>query len=106
MSTDLVLVTGASGYIAAHIIQQLLEQGYRVRGTVRNLNDDKKVSALKNIFKNPKFPLELVEANLLNENSWTNAVKDCTIVLHTASPFPSGPPKDENELIKPAVEGF
>ena len=32
-----VLVTGASGFIATHLIKQLLEQGrYRIRGTVRS----------------------------------------------------------------------
>ena len=31
-----VLVTGATGFIAAWIIQQLLEDGYHVRGTVRS----------------------------------------------------------------------
>jgi hypothetical protein len=33
----IVLVTGASGFVATHLIKQLLKQGrYRVRGTVRN----------------------------------------------------------------------
>ena len=32
---SLVLVTGASGYIATHIVDQLLLAGYHVRGTVR-----------------------------------------------------------------------
>ena len=31
-----VLVTGASGYVASWIIRYLLEDGYTVRGTVRN----------------------------------------------------------------------
>ena len=30
-----VLVTGASGFIATHLVAQLLERGYDVRGTVR-----------------------------------------------------------------------
>ena len=34
--TDLVLVTGVSGFIASHVTAKLLEQGYAVRGTVRN----------------------------------------------------------------------
>jgi dihydroflavonol-4-reductase len=32
-----ILVTGATGFVAGHIIQMLLEQGNRVRGTVRDL---------------------------------------------------------------------
>ena len=33
---SVVLVTGVNGYIASHIAEQLLEHGYRVRGTVRD----------------------------------------------------------------------
>jgi nucleoside-diphosphate-sugar epimerase len=102
---DLILVTGASGYIAAHIVKQLMENGYRVRGTVRNLTDSKKCDPLRKLVENPKHPLELVEADLLNESSWPNAVAGCTYVVHTASPFPNAAPKDEMELIKPAVDG-
>ena len=41
----IVLVTGASGFIATHLIQQLLEQGrYHVRGTVRSLKKEEKVN--------------------------------------------------------------
>ena len=87
--SDLVLVTGASGYIATHIVKQLLELGYRVRGTVRSLTDDKKVAPLRKLVDKSKHELELVEADLLNENSWLDAVKGCTYVLHTASPFPN-----------------
>lgn len=43
----IVLVTGASGFIATHIIKQLLEQGrYHVRGTVRSLKKEQKVLIL------------------------------------------------------------
>jgi nucleoside-diphosphate-sugar epimerase len=65
-----------------------MEKGYRVRGTVRSLRDEKKVAPLRGLVSNPKHPLELVEADLLNETVWLNIVKDCTIVIHTASPFP------------------
>ena len=105
MEKELVLVTGASGYIASHIVEQLLHEGYKVRGTIRSLKDEKKVLPLRSLAKNP-HSLELVEANLLDENSWYNAVNGCAFVLHTASPFPSTIPDDENEIIKPAVEGL
>ena len=40
----IVLVTGASGFVGAHLIKQLLEQGrYRVRGTVRSKKRQEKV---------------------------------------------------------------
>ena len=107
MSTndELVLVTGASGYIATHIVKLLLEKGYRVRGTVRSLKDEKKVGPLKRLAVNAKHPLELVEADLTSEKGWAEAVKDCDYVMHTASPVPTKIPKDENETIRPAVDG-
>lgn len=43
----LVLVTGASGFLAGHIINILLEKGYKVRGTVRSLKDNNKVNHIK-----------------------------------------------------------
>ena len=102
---EIVLVTGASGYIATHIIKQLLELDYRVRGTVRSLKNESKVAPLRKLVNNPKHELELVEADLLDEKSWLDAVRGCTYVLHTASPFPNEAPADENELITPAVNG-
>jgi len=100
-----VLVTGASGFIGSHIIQLLLERGYHVRGTVRNLNNEKKIAPLKQLHVNADKNLQLVEADLLNADSWNNAVQGCTYVMHVASPFPSVEPDDPNELIKPAVDG-
>ena len=100
-----VLVTGASGYIALHVVDQLLKAGHIVRGTVRSLKDEKKVEPIKRLAKNCKHPLELVEAELLDANSWKKAVQDIDIVLHIASPLPIQNPVDEQEVIKPAVEG-
>ena len=36
--TIIVTVTGATGYLGEHLVKSLLEQGYQVRGTVRNVN--------------------------------------------------------------------
>lgn len=71
MKVERVLVTGASGYIACHVVKQLLECGkFIVRGTVRNLNNEKKVKPLKNLCPGSKYPLELAEAELLDEHCW------------------------------------
>ncbi|KAL5463497.1 hypothetical protein EMCRGX_G032395 [Ephydatia muelleri] len=101
-----VLVTGASGYIATHLIQQLLKQGrFRVRGTVRNLSNESKIEPLKKLVPDAKYPLELVQADLKEAVDWVAAVKGCSYVFHVASPFPAKIPRDENTLIQPAVDG-
>jgi nucleoside-diphosphate-sugar epimerase len=100
----LVLVTGASGYVAGHCVRELLEHGYRVRGTVRNLADSRKTEHLRRMAA-PDGSLELVEADLSADRGWREAVAGCTYVLHVASPFPAEIPRDEMELIRPAVDG-
>lgn len=101
----LVLVTGATGYIAGHCIRELMEHGYRVRGTVRSLADASKTEHLRRMASALGGSLELVEANLSSDAGWREAVAGCTYVQHVASPFPPEVPKDENELIRPAVDG-
>ena len=41
----------------------------------------------------------------MNEQSMIDGAQGCEFIVHTASPFPLAQPKNENELIKPAVEG-
>ena len=102
----LVLVTGASGFIATHLVQQLLAKGEaKVRGTVRSLSSKEKIQPLYDLEPNAKYPLELVEADLNNEGSWKEAVSGCSYVYHVASPFPSNVPNHEDDIIKPAVNG-
>ena len=105
--TPVVLVTGASGFIATHTIKNLLVEGrYRVRGTVRNSSNEAKVAPLHALVPDAARPLELVDADLTSEEAWKDAVRGCTYVLHIASPFPRDPPKNVEEgLIRPAVEG-
>ena len=66
-SSSPVLVTGASGYLASWIVKLLLEDGFSVRGTVRNLGDSSKTEHLRKL--GDQFPgkLTLLEADLLVE---------------------------------------
>lgn len=104
MDSPRVLVTGATGFLAGHCIAELLTSGYRVRGSVRDLRTAD-TAHLRTIAEHGSGELELVEATLDEDDGWPAAVRDCTYVLHVASPFPDRPPRDEDELIRPAVEG-
>lgn len=68
----MVLVTGASGYLAAHCVKQLLTFGYRVRGTVRSLKNTSKCAPLEKLAKDleAESRLELVEADLEKPETW------------------------------------
>ena len=94
------LVTGASGFIAMHVVNQLLKEGQSVRGTIRSLNDKEKVDALKKL-----GPIELVEADLDDPESWKKAVKGVDIVIHVATPTTTAFSMGESETIKQAVNG-
>ena len=106
MSGELVLVTGGSGFIGAHCILRLLEDGYRVRTTVRSLTREPDArGALKVGGAEPGDALAFFEADLTADAGWLEAVAGCDYVLHVASPFPLGAPKHEDDVIIPAREG-
>lgn len=66
-----VLVTGASGYLGVHCVKRLLADGYTVRGTVRCLSNQCKVTPLRDLaFEYPENRLQLVEADLNVADSW------------------------------------
>jgi nucleoside-diphosphate-sugar epimerase len=100
MPDGLVLVTGGSGFIGAHCIRRLHEDGHRVRTTVRSLSREAEVRGMVG-----DGPLEVVAADLTADAGWAEAVAGCDAVLHVASPFPLGQPKHEDELIVPARDG-
>ena len=102
--TSRVLVTGISGYIGQHVGAELLRQGYDVVGTVRSASRVAPTTAAIAAVT-PADRLSFAEADLLSDSGWDEAMAGCTYVVHVASPFVLAEPKDENELIAPAVEG-
>ncbi len=101
-----VLVTGGTGFVAIHSILQLLNRGYQVRTTIRSLKSkDKVLEMLKNGGITDFSNLDFIEADLTDDKNWTNAMTDCHYVLHIASPIFLRLPKNEDEMIRPAVDG-
>jgi dihydroflavonol-4-reductase len=99
-----VLVTGATGFVAGHCVEELLAHGYAVRGTVRDLATAD-VAHLRAAARRTGGSLELVEARLDADAGWAEAVDGCACVWHVASPNPSRAPKHEDEVVRPAVDG-
>lgn len=103
MRSELVLVTGGSGFVGAHCILQLLQQGYRVRTTVRSLAREADLRAMLKVGgADPGPSLSFIAADLNADAGWREAVAGCDFVLHVASP---NAPKHEHELIGPARDG-
>ncbi|WP_245859745.1 SDR family oxidoreductase [Spirosoma aerolatum] len=103
---EMVLVTGGTGFVGIHCMLQLLQKGYRVKTTVRSLKRKEDVMGmLRNGGITNFSQLTFVEADLTQDRNWDEAVAGCDYVLHVASPISLSIPKDENEMIRPAVEG-
>ncbi|MGN8070157.1 SDR family oxidoreductase [Mucilaginibacter sp. 22184] len=102
----LVLVTGGSGFIASYCIIELLNNGYRVKASVRSLERIKEVKEMltRGGIRNFK-DLSFVEADLGRESGWDQAVAGCSYVIHPASPTPNPAAKTEEEFVRPAVNG-
>lgn len=104
-----VLVTGASGYIARHILLRLLDSGYNVRGSLRRVEAGGEIaSALRPHLadaSNLEERLSFVRLDLERDEGWQEALTGVDALIHTASPFPLTQPRDESELVRPAVEG-
>jgi len=102
-----VLLTGGSGFIAAHIIDVLLEHGHSVVTTVRSqAKADKIKEAHPNVPKS-KLDFALVE-DIAQEGAFDKAVisdPPFEAVIHTASPFHFNVTDTKKDLLDPAIIG-
>ncbi|WP_202913782.1 NAD-dependent epimerase/dehydratase family protein [Pararcticibacter amylolyticus] len=102
-----VLVTGGTGFVARQIILQLLQKGYRVRTTVRSLASTTELTKTLMVQGVAAIDhLSFVEAELTKDDNWQEVMQDCKYVLSVASPVFFEKPKNEQEAIRPAVEGI
>jgi dihydroflavonol-4-reductase len=104
-----VLLTGAGGYIGKHVALQLLNKGYDVRASVRDLKRSQEVKDAITPHLASGVDLEksltFVLLDLNKDSGWDEALAGVDVLMHTASPFPIASPKNEDEIIRPAVDG-
>ena len=105
-SDGTVLVTGGTGFLGGWCIAGLLERGYDVRTTVRDVAREQAVrDAAGAAGVDAGSRLTVLRADLTSDAGWAEAAAGCRYVLHVASPFPAAQPKDPDELIVPARDG-
>lgn len=104
-----IFLTGATGFIAKHIVLKLLNAGYNVRGSVRSLSrgDEVRDAVLPHLDDANKLDVRLsfVALDLGSDEGWDGVMDGCSALLHTASPFPLEQPENEDDVIRPAVDG-
>lgn len=103
--TQPVLVTGATGYVAGWIVKRLLEEGVTVHAAVRDPKDTARTAHLDHLAKDLPGSIRYFQADLLVEGSYAEAMKGCSIVFHTASPFKMDISDPQKELVDPAKLG-
>lgn len=103
-SEQTLLVTGANGFVAGHIIKVALEKGYKVKGAVRT---DSSAAQLKATF--PSYSSQLsttIVPDITKVESFKDAFgPDVTGVIHTASPFVFDIKDTRVDLLDPAING-
>jgi dihydroflavonol-4-reductase len=104
MTVGIVCVTGAAGFVAAHVVKELLERGYRVRGTVRGNVSERRYAPLRAL-PGAAERLILGSTDLRDETAWLDVLRGCDTLVHTASPFVLDVADPERDLIAPAVAG-
>lgn len=98
-----ILITGASGFVAAHVLTAFLKAGYNVRGTVRSAS-----SADAVLRTHVEYTSQLTFAivpDISAPGAFDDAVKDVHGIIHTASPFQMSVEDNERDLLRPAIAG-
>jgi len=95
----LVLVTGASGFVGSHVVDELLRNGYSVRGAVRSHNVERVSKSYASF--GDRFTTTVIEDIATSDLS--PALKDVNAIIHVASPLShSGSPRG---ILDTAISG-
>jgi nucleoside-diphosphate-sugar epimerase len=104
----LVVITGVTGYLGSQVLNEFLRgEGrgrYRIRATVRDHTNLRKLEPLRSYFGDDYSKIEFVSASLTDKAQIEAAIYGADYVVHTASPVGSNP-NNPQDMIRPAVDG-
>lgn len=110
MARDLVLLTGATGFLGFRVLLETLEQGYQVRAAVRSeakANTITTNQAFKALNRESQLSFVVVP-DFLAPGAFDEAIQGVKYIIHVASPIPLGVPENvdfEKYFVQPAVQG-
>lgn len=101
-----VAVTGASGFIGAHIVRACLQRGYTVNACVRNKDDPKNKFLLDMPNDVGKGEIHLFSADLVTIGSYDDALSNADAAIHAAAQVDPGAIKDPwKDMVEPSTKG-
>lgn len=103
--TQPVMVTGATGYVAGHVVRRLLEEGVTVHAPIRSPENKEKTKYLDGLAAELPGSIKYFKADLLQPGSYDEAAQGCELVIHTASPFATNVKDAQTQLVDPALKG-
>lgn len=102
----MILVTGGTGLVGAHLLLHLIENGENVRATYRSAKSIEKTKNLFNLYKKPDLfgLVEWIQADITDIPALEKAFEGVDYVYHCAALIPFDP-KDEDLVRKTNIEG-
>ncbi|KAJ7161816.1 hypothetical protein C8R43DRAFT_991521 [Mycena crocata] len=97
--SELIFVTGASGFLGSHVVHQLLDKGYRVRACTRQA----KAEHLKSTYASYGDHFEIVKITDIAHDQFMEALVGVDAIVHMASPMPGR--AEPETLFEAAVNG-
>jgi len=82
-----VMVTGATGFIGANLVRELLKQGYQVKALVREGSSPGNIEGLN---------IDTVLGDLRDRSSLDTALEDCEALFHVAASYTFWAPKPDD----------
>jgi nucleoside-diphosphate-sugar epimerase len=102
MASELVFITGGTGYIGSHVALVTLKAGYQVRLSIRR---ESQAAKMKEVLQEFSDKLQFVVIpDITAADAFNDALKGVSFVFHLASPMPYKG-SDLKDYVDPAVNG-